>query len=110
MNGGTSWAHAGLAPDEREVADGHELMHGREAADDHFAADDDMTGQGRGVGQDVVVPDHAVMSDMRIGHHQVVRPDAGLAPAAFRAPMYGRKLADLVAVADDQSASPRRGT
>lgn len=79
-------------------------MHSGQTAHDDFVAHGDVPGQGRGVGQDVVVADHAVVGDVRVGHHQVVRADAGHSAAALGAAMDGRKFADPVAVANDKRA------
>ena len=65
----------------------------------------DVPGQRRGVAEDRVAADVAVVRDVGVGHQQVVVADAGDAAAARGAAMDGHELADDVAVADDD---PRR--
>ena len=57
----------------------------------------DVTGQRRGVAEDRVVADVAVVRDVRVGHQQVAVADAGQPAAARRAAMDGHELADDVA-------------
>ena len=92
--------NARLSADEGEITDIDELVDCGKSTHDHLVSDNDVTGQGRGVGQDVVVADDAVMSDMGVSHHQVVRTNLGHASSTFSATVDGGKFADLVAISD----------
>ena len=91
-------AHERVRPDAAELVDAREAAEGREVLDL------DVAGERGGVGEDRVAPDEAVVGHVRLGHEQVVRPDAGEPPAPGRPPVDGRALAEHVAVADLDAA------
>ena len=64
----------------------------------------DVAAEGRGVGEDRVVPDPAVVGHVGVGHEQVVGADLGDAAAEGRAEVDGHELVDGVAVADHEAA------
>ena len=72
------------------------------AAEDGIVADLHMSGQAGVVGHDDVVPQHAVMGDVHIGHDPVVVADARDAGVLDGAAIDGAKFTDGVVVADDQ--------
>ena len=62
-----------------------------------------VTGQGRSVGENIVVANEAIMRDMHTNHEEVARTDA--CDCAFAArPMQSAKLPNQIIVADDQAA------
>ncbi len=84
------------------ATDPAELVNGRETAENGVVLDFDMAGQRRGIGHDHPVVNLAVVGHVRIGHEQVVVADHRLAATIHRAAVQGGKLADAVAIADDQ--------
>ncbi|MNM83259.1 hypothetical protein D3C81_953150 [compost metagenome] len=79
-----------------------ELMDQGEAGEDRPVADVHMPGQRGVVDQDAVVADHAVVTDVHVGHQQVVVADGGLVAILHGTAMDGDTLADHVVIADDQ--------
>src|SRR5690606_1054588 len=74
----------------------------RVAAEDGPVIHDDMTGQGRVVDQDGVVADHAVVTDVHIGHQQVVVADARLATVLHGAAVNGHAFTNDIVITDLQ--------
>ena len=83
-------------------ADADKLVHDRKAAQYHPIADMHMAGQLGVVGKYGVIADLAVVRQVHIGHDPVVVTDTGDAYITWRPDIEGAKLADGVALADDQ--------
>ena len=83
-----------VRPDADKVMDRAQRSHHRPLSDRDVAA------QGRGIGQDDVVADDAIVRDMGVGHDQRVAANAGQSAALDGAAVDGDKLANLVVVAD----------
>ena len=90
-------------PDHRTAAEADELVHTRQPADDHLVLDHAMPGDGDAVDQDHVVPDPAVVGNVRVDHEEVVVADDRLA-VFLESPMEGDVFADRVARADREPA------
>ena len=74
--------------DVRIFADGHEMMHPRPAHHVHMAAADHVARDHDVIRQHAVIGKLGVMSDMAVGHQQIVVADAGDALAAALVPMW----------------------
>src|SRR6266404_5391372 len=57
-----------IAADISLAADATKLMHAGISADVRAIIDDHMTGESRGVGHDYIVPEQAIMRDVRLRH------------------------------------------
>ena len=79
--------------------DADELMNRDQAADEGPVLDHDVSGHVRGVRDDDVVPELAVVRDVRVGHQQAVRAHHG-PPGRRRSPVHGREFAYHRPVAD----------
>src|SRR5437588_4947000 len=77
-------------------ADAHEVVHRAQRAHCGPILDDDMATQGRRVGHDYMISDYAVVSDVGVGHDQVVAADAGEPSAFGGAAIDGDEFADHV--------------
>ena len=88
------------AADESVRADAHEVVHRAQRADRGPILDDDMAAQGGGVGHDYMIADGAIVSDVGVGHEEIVTADAGEASAFDGAAIDGDELANEVVVAD----------
>ena len=75
-------------------------MHAGERADRRVVLDRDVTGERCGVGENRLVPDMAVMRDVRVGHEEIVVADLGDSSTAGRAAMDRDELSNDVAAAD----------
>src|SRR6185437_11399663 len=95
------------AADERIRSNVHKMMHWAKRADRGPFFDNYMPAKRRGVGQNYVVANHAVMRDVRIGHHQHVAAYARESAAFYSATVDCHKLPHLVVIAHLQ---PRRFT
>ena len=84
-------------------ADLAELVDQGETAEDDPVVDGHVAGQRRGVGENRVVADHAIMGDVHVGHQPVVVADAGHPAAFLGAAIEGDEFADHVAVANLQA-------
>ncbi len=63
-----------------------------------------VSGERRAVGEHDAVADRAVVRDVREVHEQVAVAHRRRTPAALRADVHGRELANLVLVADHQAS------
>ena len=88
------------AADEGMRTDANEMVHRTKRAHRRPFFDDDMASQSRGVGQDDVVADHAIMRNVAVGHDERAIADAGEASTLGGAAIDGDKFADGVVVAD----------
>ena len=77
-------------------------MHGGKGADVAARSHLHMTRQSGGVGQDVLVPEMAVVGHMGPGHEEVIVPHRGEAAAMLGAPMNRAVLPKYIPVADLQ--------
>ena len=59
-----------------------------------------MPAQGRAIDQHGVILDHAIVTDVGVGHDEQVAANFGEASALRRAAINGHKLADFVVIAD----------
>ena len=92
--------NGGAAPDKSVSTDANEVMHRTQRAHHRPLPDRDVTSQGRGVGQNHVIADVAIVRDVGVGHDQRVAADPSQ-PAAFDgAAIDGDELADFVVIAD----------
>jgi hypothetical protein len=73
-------------------------MDGDQSSDNRFIFNSDMSGKCPSVGDNATAADQAIMSDMRIGHKQVVVSDPGLA-AVSSAGIKGAEFADNIIIA-----------
>jgi hypothetical protein len=64
-----------------------ELMHARESSDGCVIFNDDMTCQSCCVGQDDIISNLAVMSDVNVRHQKIVIADSGVSAATLRTSM-----------------------
>ena len=78
-------------------------MQQAERADPGVVLDHDVPGELRSIGEDHVIADHAVVTDVRVGHDQVVAADASRAATLDRAAVHGAELAKLVRLAHFES-------
>ena len=81
-------------------ADAAELVNGRQTAEDHEVTDVNVARQGRVVGEDAVVTDHAVMGHVDVDHEEVAAADPGQALILGGAAVHCAVLAKHVVVAD----------
>src|SRR5260370_33701014 len=81
-------------------ADANKMVHRTKRAHRGPFFHDDVASQSCGVGENHVVADYAVMSDMGVGHDERVIADSGQAAAFCGAAIDGDKFADGVVVAD----------
>ncbi len=88
------------AADEGVSSNADEVMHRAKRSHHSPLSDRDVPSQGRGIGEDDVVPDLAIMRDVGVGHHQHVTAHARQPAALDRAAVNRDKLANLVLVAD----------
>ena len=93
-----------VAADVGVAADPGELVHGAEGADRGVVVHGDVAGEGRVVGEHAAVADVAVVGHVAVRHEQVVGADRRHAAAEPGAPVDGRELAEVVAVADLEPA------
>ena len=75
-------------------------MHRTERAHNSPLSDRDVAAEGRGVGQNDVVADVAIVRDVGVSHHQYMAAHASQSAALDGAAVDGDKLANLVMVAD----------
>src|SRR5229473_5405284 len=87
---------------EGQIPDSRKLMHRGQTSESDVVADPNVPGQRCAVRQHAAVPQTAVVGHMAVGHEEIPVPDAGDSSAAFGADMQGRKLADLVVIANHQ--------
>jgi hypothetical protein len=85
--------------DDRVRANAAKLMHRAQAADDGMIAHDDMSRQSGVVGENRLVPDYAIVRDVRVGEEEITVADDRFL-AGTRAAMDGGKFAEGVALAD----------
>ena len=81
-----------------------ELVHQGEAAEDSPVTNLDMTGQGAIIDQHRIIADHTIVTDMNIGHQQIVITDGGLGPVLDRTPVDGDIFANSIVIADDEAS------
>src|SRR6266404_8456961 len=79
-------------------ADAHEMVHRTQRADAGPVFDGDMSTERGGVGHDNVAADLAIVSDVSVGHNQVVAPNLGETAPLHRTSIDGDELANLVVV------------
>src|SRR5437899_10173691 len=79
------------------------MMHGTERANHGPFFDDDMAAQSCSIGQDDVIADYAVMSNVGVGHDQGMAPNARQPSALGSAAIDGHELADNVVVTNLQT-------
>src|SRR6185312_4369675 len=89
-----------IRSDESVLADAAELMDAAEGSHIRPVVDDDVACQPDAVPEDHVIPDHAIVRDVRVSHEQIVIADLGQQSPALCTAMYGHKFADAVAAAD----------
>ena len=99
MNGGMSFVVAETPLKQRQSADAHKLVQGAVAGQVDVVFQHAMAAEQRTVGDDARVTDAAIVSDVGVGHQEIVVADARL-PRVRRAPMDGDVLAEDVVVAD----------
>src|SRR5690606_37836494 len=100
--GGHILGEEGGGPGKAVGADRDELVHQHVAGEDRPVPHHHMAGEGGIVDQDAVIAHHAIVTDVDVGHQQVVIADGGLAPILHGAAVDGDPLADDVVVADHQ--------
>ena len=93
--------HGADAGHEAVAADGGEVVHGHRPGKRGMVVDVDVSAQQRGVGDDDVIAQLAIVGDVAAGHEEVVVADAGDAVLLFGGAVDGDALADDVVVADD---------
>src|SRR5438445_7480641 len=77
---------------ERVRANSNEMVHGTERADHSPFFDDNMAAQSCGIGQDDVITDYAVVSNVGVGHDQGMNANARQYSALCGAAIDGNKL------------------
>jgi hypothetical protein len=100
--------HAADAAEHDIGADAAELVHGDLSGDEDVVVQLHVSGQGGGVGEDVVVADGAVVSDVAVGHEEVAAADAR-AGVVLDAVADVDAFLEVVVVADGQRAWPCPG-
>jgi len=98
--------HAGVSLDHREVADVDELVNGGPASKERAVPDFGVSGHHYVVGDDVVVADFAIVTEVGDCHQEVVVTDAG-AFAFARAPADGDIFSESVPFANDHAGIGR---
>ena len=81
-------------------SDANKMMDRAQRSHHRPLSDGDMSSQGRGVGQDDVVSDHAIVRDVGVSHDQGVVANTSDSAAFDGAAVDGDKLANLVVIAD----------
>ena len=94
LGDGGATAYVGMLPDTAE------LVHRAERTDTGIVLHRDVAGQGGAIGQDAMVADGAVVTDVGVGHDQAVAANAGSATASLRSAGDGDVFADGVVIAD----------
>jgi len=89
----------GVGGDVRISADAAELVHGAERADGGIVFDGYMTGERGAVDENCAASDLTIVTDVRVGHDQVVAADASGAAAFYCAAIDGGKFAEFVFIA-----------
>jgi hypothetical protein len=79
-----------------------ELMHPGESTDGRVVLDNDVSGQRGCVGQDDVIAQDTIMSDMTIDHEEIMIPNQGAAPALDGSAVHRDVFSEYVAVPDNQ--------
>src|SRR5215469_11292462 len=87
---------------KRIGADVHEVVYRTQSTHRGPFVDGHMAAQGRGIRQDHVIPDDAVVRNMRIRHDQHVVANRSQLPAFDRSAIDGHELANYVMVSDLQ--------
>ena len=80
------------------------LMHADEPADDYMVFNDHMATQGGAIGDDIVMPQDTIVSDMAVHHQQVVIADSSDHSTSGGPGVDGHELSDGVVTADDELA------
>ncbi len=96
-------AQARQPADHRLRADAHELMCGRQTADVDEIADLAVTAEGGGIGENHIVADMTIVTDMAVGHEEAPRADRRHPAALHRTDVHGHGFADRAAFADLQA-------
>jgi len=91
--------------DESVTADTAELVDAGIRPNGCIIFDQYMAGERRKVGENDVVPNSAIMGDVRLGHEQIVRTDLGYIATHFGATMDRGEFAEGVPLAGEQPAS-----
>src|SRR6266478_84228 len=84
-------------------ADTHEMVHRTKRADAGPVFNGNVPAERGGVGHDDMASNLAIMSDVSVGHDQVMVADLREPAAFYRAAIDGNELANLVVIADFQA-------
>src|SRR6267154_346126 len=79
-----------------------ELMHRRQRTHRHVVFNHHVPRHSRRIRKNRVTSNHAVVSDVRIGHKQIVIADLRRPAALFRPTAHCHRLSKIISIADDQ--------
>jgi len=87
--------------DDRVFPDPAKLVHGADSGNDRVVIDRDVAGDPDAVGKDDVIPELAIVGDVRVAEEKIVRADRRR-DFAVRAAMDGSVFAEDIVIADDE--------
>ncbi len=93
---------------ERVRPDANKMVYRTESANRCPLLNSNVAAESRCVSQNDVVPDLAIVSDVRVSHNQYMVAHAGQAATFYGAAIDGSELANLVVIANFQSEWVRR--
>src|SRR5690554_5894278 len=93
-----------MSPDHRHFAYADKLMDSGQASNNGMVFNNNMSGQIGSIGHNNMTPQLTVLTNMTVGHNQIIISNPGFTPTLFTTPVDGNILPDNIIISDEKAA------